>query len=359
MTSQAVTARPEMLSRRRFAVRFLGRPGAWLWLAGTGAFAAASWALVGLPARGTPDAERTWSLWSGNVLLALFVATMLFVVRKWSVKLRFFRDYGRAPPEDADLAWSELQQLNVKIRQGAYANDAEILAAARAVLARRHLDRSQRVELRTVRVGSRDVKFVQAVKKDPFGRLEPWLEMHMGVGVAACLGVLLHADLTLRHPVGWVLLIGSMILLATGLVGAALYRVVPEKLVGADIGIPYEEAGVARATCQECIAGVLATLDEGLRAELAPLLAPAHGDLAGARERNAALLARTASSRPADLDLVRDLVVLAGTRDRLERNTVRARRYDLWLRVWRWIHVPVTVLLFFAIALHVWAVLWY
>src|SRR5205814_7554276 len=122
--------------------------------------------------------------------------------------------------------------------------------------------------VRSADVGGNRVLYVQLRKKEPFGRLEPWLEMHMGLGTVACLAVLLHADFALRHPIGWALLVGSMIVLGTGLLGAALYRVVPEKLAKADAGIPYEEAGVARENYQLCIEGVLATLEEPLKAHL-------------------------------------------------------------------------------------------
>ncbi len=358
MTTQAVSTRPGMLAHRRFAVRFLGRPGTWLWLAATGGGAAAAWLLVARPAHGSPEAQRTWFLWSGNVLLALFVATMLFVARKWSVKLKWARDYGRAPPESADAAWSELQQLNAKIRQGAYASDAEILAAANATLERWGVRRTQRVRIVTAQAGGREVKFVQAVKNEPFGRLEAWLEMHMGVGTVACLAVLLHADLVLRDPLGWTLFVLSMVVLATGVLGAVLYRAVPAKLVEADLGIPYEEAGVAREAYQECVAGIVATLDDAARADLSPLLVPARSPAVG-RDRGRAVLEQVRAARPDRADLARELVVMAGSRDRIAENTARARRLDLLLKLWRWIHVPVSVALFFAIALHVIAVVWY
>jgi hypothetical protein len=353
VTSAAVDG--PMLEKRRFAVRFLGRRQTWLWFAGTGLVAGAAWALVALPARGTPSAERTWYLWSGNVLLVLFVATMAFVARKWSIKLKFFRDFGRAPAERADACWAAIQDLNVKVRKGAFASDAEILAAADETLRRFGVEKIQRAEIRALQVGDARVRFVQLRKKEPFGRLEPWLEMHMGVGVVACVAVLLHSDMALRHPVGWTLFALSMVVLVTGLVGAALYRVVPERLAKADAGIPYEEAGIARENYQACVEGVLATLDEKLRADLAPLVDPARTpeELAS---RSAAVLAK---APPAQADLVRDLVVMAGSRDNLLWSTAAARRFDFWLRLWRWIHVPVSVALFFVIALHVWAVVWY
>jgi len=207
-------------------------------------------------------------------------------------------------------------------------------------------------------VAGKRVQFVQLAKNEPFGRLEPWLEMHMGVGVVACLGVILHADFALRHPIGWTLFAGSMIVLLTGLLGAVLYRIVPLRLAKADAGIPYEEAGVARENFQLCIDGILKTLDERLRADLAPLATPSKTPKELA-DRSAAVTAAIAKSSPQSADLARDLVVMAGSRDNLLWSTAAARRCDFWLRLWRWIHVPVSAALFFVIALHVFVVLWY
>jgi hypothetical protein len=357
-TTTAPATDGPMLAGRRFKVRFLGRRGTWLWLVGTGAVCGAAWALVALPARGDAGAMRSWYLWSGNVLLALFLATMLFVVRKWSIKLPYFRDFGRASGKTTDACWAAIQELNAKVRKGAFANDAEILAAADETLRKFGTEKIQRAELKTLNVGGKAVRFVDLRKKEPFGRLEPWLEMHMGVGVVACVGVLLHADFALRHPVGWTLFAGSMIVLVTGLVGALLYRIVPERLAKADAGIPYEEAGVARENHQSSIEGVLATLDEKLRLELSTLAVPAPTREALA-QRSSSVMARIAASHPESVDLARDLLVMAGSRDELLWSTAQARRYDFWLRLWRWIHVPVSALLFFVIALHVLAVLWF
>ena len=358
MTSQAVPTDGPMLANRRFAARFLGRRGTWLWLLGTGVVCGAAWALVALPARGSPSAERTWYLWSGNVLLVLFLATMLFVLRKWSIKLPYFRDFGRATAERTDACWAAIQDLNSKIRKGAFANDAEIHAAAAETLRRFGTERIQRAELKTLNAGGKSVRYLDLRKKEPFGRLEPWLEMHMGVGVVACVAVLLHADFALRHPVGWTLFAGSMIVLVTGLAGAALYRLVPERLAKADCGIPYEEAGVARENYQSSIDGILATLDEKLRAELVTLSVPALSPETLAA-RASLIMSRIAANHPASAELARDLLVMAGSRDQLLWSTAKARRFDFWLRLWRWVHVPVTVALFFVIALHVFAVLWY
>ena len=359
MTSQAVPGRTRSLEHRRFKVRFLGRPATWLWLAATGLGSGAAWFLVALPARGLASSQRTWYLWSGNVLLALFLLTMLFVARKWSIRLKFFRDFGRVPEERGDSCWSAIQGLNSKIRKGAYGSDEQIVIAADEIIRRFGTQKVQRAELLTEDVGGKRVQSIRLKKKEAFGRLEKWLEMHMGVGTIACLAVLLHADSVLPHSaVGWALLIGSMLVLITGLVGAVLYRIVPEKLSKADVGIPYEEAGIARENYQICIDGMLAAVDEKLRVELTPLAAPvANAQEAAARATS--VMGRIALQQPENAELARDVIVMAGSRDQILWSTAQARRYDLWLRLWRWIHVPVSAALFFVIALHVWAVLWY
>lgn len=355
----SVTAGSEVkLLNRRFAVRFLGRPGAWIWLAAVLLPGVAAWVWMNSALRGFAGDERTWFLWSGNVVLALFVATLGFVLRKWSVKLKFFRDWGRAPRGMVDSCWSEIQLLNKKVRSGAYANDAEILAAADEVMRRFQVEKIQRAEIRTADIGGKTVRFVQLRKREPLGRLEPWLEMHMGVGAAACVGVWFHADGVLRHPLGWVLLVGSGVLLVTGVVLAVMYRVLPPKLAQEGGEIPFEEAGVARENYEACIAGVAGTMPPELQSEVREMFArtTSFEDL---RKRSEGVLTRVAVKFPEQAELVRDVIVMAGTRDHLLWTTAAARRIDFQLRLWRWIHVPVSIFVYFAIALHVGLVLWY
>jgi len=345
------------LKGRRFTVRFLGRPWAWAWFAAMAAPAALGWFLVAVPAQGS-GGERGWYLWSGNILLALFVLTLLFSARKWSIRLPFFRDFGRATRRMDDLAFKDIQDLNREIKKGAYATDEQIEAAALVILERNGVAKIQRAEVRSLTVGGRDVKYVGVTKREPFGRLEPWLEMHMGVGTVACLGVLLHANFILRHPVGWVLVVLSMIVLLSGLFGALFFRALPPKMALADPEIPYEEAGVARETYEECVSGIIATLEPGLQAEIAALRnrSKSPSDL---RSRNDELLGRLLALHPDDADLIRDLAVMSGSRDYLLWTTAEARRLDFLMKLWRWIHVPLSVALFFVIGLHVLQVLWY
>ena len=347
-----------MLKDRRFAARFLGRRATWIWLAATLVPGIGSWVWARFALRGFAGDERTWFLWSGNVVLVLFLLTLGFVFRKWSVKLRMFRDLGRAPAAMADACWAEIQVINKKIQSGAYGKDEEIVAAANDALRRFQVERIQRAELRTAQVGAKTLKFITLRKREPLGRLEPWLEMHMGVGVAACVGVWFHADGILRHPVGWMLLVGAGVVLVTGVTLAVLYRVLPEKLAAAGTEIPFEEAGVARENYEACLAGIVGTMSPELQAEVGGMLrrSASFEDL---KARSEAVLLSAATKFPDQAEIVRDVIVMAGTRDQLLWSTAVARRLDAQMKLWRWVHVPVSVFLFFVIAFHVFVVLWY
>ena len=109
-----------------------------------------------------------------------------------------------------------------------------------------------------------------------------------------------------------------------------------------------------------CLAGLVATLeDDTLRKELQAVLPDDAPDEAALRERHRALEERLRTSHPKETETIRNVLTVAGTRAFLRWNTERARRLDLWMRVWRWVHVPVSVALFFLVAVHVWMVLAY
>lgn len=347
------------LSGRRFAVRFLGRPHTWIWLAAGLVVGLVAWWLMAVPGRGEMGFQRSWYLWSGNVVAAMFTVTLLFSLRKWSMKLDWVRNLGRVPSDRVDACWAAMQKLNREIAKGAYGSDAQIVEAAEKVLVTFGVEKVQRVELLERPTGAgKPLKYVRMGKRDPLGRLEPWLEMHMGLGTAACIGVILHADFVIRHPVGWVLFLGSMIVLLTGIVGAVLYRAAPAKLAAADAGIPFEEAGVARESYQSCVEGVIGGMDPDLQPELAPLVQRS-ASAAQFGQRAEQALGRVAAKRPEHVEIARDVVVMAGSRDHLDWATARARSIDFQLKLWRWIHVPVSVFLCFVIVLHVVLVLWF
>jgi hypothetical protein len=153
-------------------------------------------------------------------------------------------------------------------------------------------------------------------------------------------------------------MVGSGVLLLTGLLLAIFYRWLPAKLSREGGEIPFEEAGVARENFEASLAGTIATMPPELQNEVKEVVR-ASSSLEDLSRRCEGILARVATRQPDQIELVRDTLVLAGTRDYLLWTTAAARRIDFQLRIWRWVHVPVSVFVFFAIALHVWLVLWY
>jgi hypothetical protein len=345
------------LKGTRFAARFMGSPRAWLVFAGVMIPTAAAWYLMAHRS-GDGASTRGWFLWSGNLMVLLFLVTFLFSLRKWSLKFPFFRNFGRADPKKSDACWAEIQTLNNRVKAGAFADDGAILAEAKQLLARFRVDGALRAVLKEVPGGTGTIRTVDLVKKEPFGRLEPWLEVHLGVGTAACIGVFLHADFALRNPVGWALLVLSVVVLVAGVVGAWFFRSLPPKMAAADPGIPFEEAGVARGMLQECIEGIAAKLPPEAAGPLAALSTPAKTPEELLRRAEAILPDLTAKF-PDRAALLRDLVVMAGTRDRLEWSTKRSRELEFQMRIWRWIHVPASIALVFVLGLHVVLILWY
>lgn len=352
-------ARKDLLRDRRFATRFLGRPHTWVWLAATGVLCLAAWYMMALPTRAEPGGQRSWFLWSGNVLLALFVLTLTFSARKWSIKLPRFRDWGRQSSDRADACWAEIQNLNRAIQKGAYGDDAEILAAADDLLKRFGIARVERAVVDEKQLsGGRTLRYVRTERREPFGRLEAWCEMHMGVGTVACLGVLFHADFVIRHPIGWMLVVLSMIVLVTGVIGAVLYRTVPAKLARADAGIPFEEAGVAQRDYHGCVEGLFAILEPEVQQVVhAGIMRAASAD--ELRARSSEILGQVNTKHPGAAEKVRELLVMAGSRDYLRWTFAQARRLDFQLKLWRWIHVPISVFLMLVVVVHVLAVLYY
>jgi hypothetical protein len=405
---------------RRFAVRFLGRRRFWIALAVAGVAALAAWRLVAIPARRSADAMRTWNTWSGIGLLVLFVATCAYSLRKASLRLRGAREVGmwsraaradlrRSQRDDRlelqkrrklalaacrfwrradfvkivrawradrrelgkraalhrkrlhaeihanlDAMWSGLNEINRKIAAKQLVAPRDILAQAHGVLAAHHVDGIRRVTLTERRApGGEAVRSVVALHREPFGRLEAWLELHASLGAVACVGVLLHADFAVHSPLGVAMVALALIVLFSGVAGLVLYRVAPGWLAKDDFGIPFEEAGTVLADWSAALNVVERRLPQPLRERLARFLpAGPAGRMLEVKEFLKAEPAETAAA-------ARDVLVLAGTRAALERASHPSRRVDLWLHVWRWVHVPLSIVLLALVVVHLLQVGWF
>ena len=346
-------------ARRPFPVRFLGRPWFWLYLlvfsALTGGlffYWRSSWVE---PRAALPLHEGRWFLWSGVVVGGMYGAAYVFSLRKWSIKLRFFRDLGHRPEADLDELWSRLQQLNRMIVGGRVSDPRDVRERAEQILARTGTAGVRKLVIERKDLGQgRVLTLVSTRPREPLGRLEPWLEVHAALGAVGCVASLVHADFALHSPLGWWMTSLSFVVLVTGAFGLVLYRIGPPLLVRASFGIPFEEARVACEDLDRCARASLAQLGPHWREGLPALQRGSAG--AGWNQAARKLLDATPAEQQ---EVARDVLVLAGIHRSLWEAARPSRRIDFQLRVWRWVHVPAALLLLGAVLVHVLTVLVY
>jgi len=407
MNAPAPAAPPE----RRFEVRFLGRWNFWVVLAASAVAALLCWKRFG--------GAGEWQRGSGYGLLALFAATYVFSLRKWSMKLRGVREWGMWSAEakadlrrsrrddrfelarrrraelagaspfsraglvrivrrrradarelarrdarhrqrlaaaihaDLDHMWTGLNEINRKIAAKQLVTDGDILRQANQVVATARVRGIRRVDLvvQTAPTGEK-LRAVVARHREPFGRLEAWLEVHAALGTVAALGVLPHAALRVTSPLGAWMVVLSLLVLVSGAAGLVLFRLAPAWHAKHEFGIPFEEAATLLADWKVALAAVERRLPEATRGRVARFLG---GDLV---TRGVEIKAALAAEPPESMAAARDVLVLAGTRAALRRATLPSRRVDLLLHAWRWVHVPASVVLLALVLVHLLQVGW-
>ena len=247
----------------RFPSRYLGRYrfyGIVLFFGGGSAalgFRAYEWL------RADPSLQHSWHVWTGNIVLAMFLVAYAFSLRKWAFKLKFFQNIGVRQRTNLDSLWTGLQELNRQIVRGLLKDHKEIMQRANEVL-----KKSRTAGIRTPHIEETDlgqgrkVPLVRVRRKELFGRLESWMEFHVALGLVGCVGVYFHADMAVRSLQGWLLFGLSAIVLGTGLIEAVVYRLAPPLLARLHFGFPYEECSVRSMTYSRCTKGVLERQDD-------------------------------------------------------------------------------------------------
>ena len=408
MNAPAPTAPPE----RRFAVRFLGRWNFWVVLAAAAVAAALCWkrfggagewqrgsgyGLLALFAVTCVFSLRKWSMklrvvreygmWSAAAKADLRrsrrddrfeltrkrrteLATVSPFTRAGLVKFvrrrradarelarrdaRHRQRLAAAIHADLDHMWTGLNEINRKIAAKQLVTDGDILRQANQVVATARVRGIRRVDLveQTAPTGEK-LRAVVARHREPFGRLEAWLEVHAALGTVAALGVLPHARLHVSSPLGAWMVALTLIVLVSGATGLVLFRLAPAWQARHEFGIPFEEAGTLLADWSVALSAVERRLPEATRGRVARFLG---GDVVPRGVEIRALLAAEPSESMA---AARDVLVLAGTRAALLRATLPSRRVDLFLHAWRWVHVPASVVLLALVAVHLLQVRWF
>jgi hypothetical protein len=201
----------------------------------------------------------------------------------------------------------------------------------------------------------------------PFGSAQAWLQFHLYGGLIACALVWIHMGF--RWPdgnFGWVLFLLTMWTTASGLLGVFLQKWIPTLIVNnLRVEALYERIPELVARLRDEADAVAANASEMLtrayQSEIRPQLAavaPSWGylfDMSGSRARKMGPLQHVAQflaeDEQARLD---DLQAIFGEKTELDAHLSLQRA----LRLWIWLHVPPSMLLLGALAVHVAAVLY-
>ena len=307
-----------------------------------------------LPGRGA-GSERFFLLLSGWVSLALFVVVMGYVLRKYAHKRGYSPEFRmRVPIEALEKVERRLDELRAKVLTRTLTDRGEVEAEGRRVLAEERVTRVLRVEVVEGR-GSGPPLVVRAQWTEPLGRVARWLHAHLYYGLAALVLVALHGGVDFRSPIGWLLALGTLVVILSGLWGIATWAKGPTWLTRKEreLGISIEMAHGLASSLERSLAAALEKVDDGARAILLDVTRAGRDQPARSR---LALEELEKGRNEEAVATIRDaLVIIAHMRRVRERllELVSVRRRFMG---WRIVHVPVAWFLSGIVLLHVLAV---
>lgn len=202
------------------------------------------------------------------------------------------------------------------------------------------------------------------------GKLEGWLQVHLWLGLLVLLAVLFHTGWRFQDRLALTTLGVMALVVASGLVGAFLYALLPRFLTAASSRRTPAEAS-AQLNQQAQAMALLASgrspafqrVFQGLLDEATPGRFAGWRLLAGRPRRAEA--GEHAWSRmlgevpPPERDSLRALLVLSRQHQELLESLEAQQFYRNWLEVWLWVHVPASLALLVLVAVHAITALYY
>ena len=198
-----------------------------------------------------------------------------------------------------------------------------------------------------------------------WGRLANWLQFHIFTGLVGPFLVLLHTSWKFNGLAGVVMLL-TVIIVVSGVIGRYIYTAVPRTADGAEIQAHHlndmireieremEEFAVAYPTMQnhqQRLAAIQQSRATGAPAVLGRMFAEWGERLQGWQEQRQA----KAAMRP----LIKTMVKLARERRALYRQIDTLAAARRMLAVWHSVHIPIGMALFTAALVHILAAIYY
>jgi len=292
--------------------------------------------------------DRAFLLASGWTVLALYFVLWAYAVRKGAHRTRASFEFARAVPlPRLERAQERLSDLRVDVFAGRLTDRGTILLRARRVLAEEKVDGVLAVGVIPRAEGQ--PANLEVAWRTPLGSLARWLHAHVYYGFAAAALLGLHGGMRWTSPMAALLNGLSVAVLATGFVGLLLWTFGPRWLSRAERDLNLERASALRPYYAQKV--------EALAQELRPLAPAAVEALRTGGEP--ALAAALEALGPEPAARGRDLAVLVAQARRVEATWRRLARRHLALHAWRFVHVPLSIVLLLVVAVHVVSVLFY
>jgi hypothetical protein len=203
-----------------------------------------------------------------------------------------------------------------------------------------------------------------------FGKLEEWLQAHIWIGIFSFFVIVAHTGLRFEDKVAVALFVVITLTIASGILGAILYRTVPRELTAMQSNLSGEEISAQLNQLTKSMARVASGKSRAfqriyygvLRESLPGFLAGwrllfSKPDLAVDRKGKwTELVGLVEKSEQADL---RQLLVLSRQHKELHLRLLYQQRYRNILDFWLYLHVPLSIAMIVLIVAHLWGVfLW-
>lgn len=201
-----------------------------------------------------------------------------------------------------------------------------------------------------------------------FGKLEEWLQAHIWLGVFSFFVIVAHTGFRFEDKVAVALFVVIVATIASGIVGAILYRTVPRELTAVQSNLSGEEISEQLNQLTKAMARIASgrsaafqriyyeLMKESLPGFLAGwrLLLSKPGKVMEKKGEWTDFVARVDKSEQVEL---RQLLVLSRQHKELHLRLLYQQRYRNVLDFWLYLHIPLSIAMIVLIVAHVWAVL--
>jgi hypothetical protein len=182
-----------------------------------------------------------------------------------------------------------------------------------------------------------------------WGRMSAWLEFHIFTGLVGPYLVLLHTSWKFNGVAG-VLMLMTVIIVASGFVGRYIYTAVPRTVDGAE---------VQASELEKQIAGLERELQTLYQSSSSPQTAEPEATLELGTGSGQGVLLAGAKAGPASKEQSRQIKALVKQRARLTRQANSIANARKALATWHTVHIPIGLALFTLAGVHIAAAVYY